>query len=597
MQKRRQQNLRKLQKKYSKLQKLSEVWRNRTERIQQARLVVALFWLLSMIPLAVNPHARWEYLLTALLLVVFLFLVFRTQKLVRFRSSLERYLSFCQRQVLRLEGRPSGRDWKSIHEKAALLKINSDIGLTGAHSLWTLLDETLTEAGQDRLLSWFQFKARPKSEVEEQQILLQRLRPLRWFYTKLGLTQGTQNFNATKKQLTDFIQISLVTTNFSRVLFVNLTLWSLMVLALIFHSMDIGHTTKWLFVLFPLISWASLGLTAEVFDRANGLEHLLSHLKPLFKKIEKRSQTCPELKQICSRLTESKPSNDIQKLERLLGFLGTKTNPLLHFLVNAILPWTLLSTYLTERVRIRLSKNLPTIMDELANFEAYGSLVIFDSYQTQTYPVFSGSSNIQCQKVFHPLLNQTAAVPNDFSFLNGQSLGLLTGSNMSGKSTFLRTLGLNQILANMGAPVFADSFATDIYKVETCIEVSDSLRDGYSYFYAEVRKLKDILMASRSPEPILYLIDEIFRGTNNRERQIGSRAVISQLAQSKNARGFISTHDLELTHLSEENNRIVNLHFKEDIDQNGQMHFSYLLKNGPCPTTNALRIMQSEGLI
>ncbi|RYZ75601.1 MAG: DNA mismatch repair protein MutS, partial [Proteobacteria bacterium] len=219
-----------------------------------------------------------------------------------------------------------------------------------------------------------------------------------------------------------------------------------------------------------------------------------------------------------------------------------------------------------------------------------------DKYQTQTYPRFTDDTRLSCTRMFHPLIDRTKVVPNDFSFPEGKSLGLLTGSNMSGKSTFLRTLGTNQILANMGAPVFADSLTTRPLKIETCIEVTDSLRDGYSYFYAEVRRLRDILKMAATKTPVLFLIDEIFRGTNNRERQIGSRAVIQTLARQNTALGFISTHDLELTTLEQKQPSLLNLHFREDIDSEGKMIFSYQLKPGPCPTTNALKIMQSEGI-
>jgi DNA mismatch repair ATPase MutS len=145
----------------------------------------------------------------------------------------------------------------------------------------------------------------------------------------------------------------------------------------------------------------------------------------------------------------------------------------------------------------------------------------------------------------------------------------------------------------MGAPVFARRFATRPLAIESCIEVSDSLRDGFSYFYAEVRRLKALLDATRA-RPSLFLIDEIFRGTNNRERQIGSRAVIETLAQAQGSEGFVSTHDLELTSL--EGEHVVNLHFREEISPVGEMTFTYRLQKGASPTTNALRIMQLEGL-
>jgi DNA mismatch repair ATPase MutS len=178
---------------------------------------------------------------------------------------------------------------------------------------------------------------------------------------------------------------------------------------------------------------------------------------------------------------------------------------------------------------------------------------------------------------------------------------------MSGKSTFLRTLGVNLVLAYAGAPVAARFLRTRPFRLFTCIHVSDSLSDGISYFYAEVRRLKALLVElqragevghdgaqSAAGYPIFYLIDEIFRGTNNREREIGSRAYVRALAGAYGT-GVISTHDLELVHLAEEFPGIRNFHFREEV-LGERLAFDYRLRPGPCPTTNALKIMEMEGL-
>lgn len=220
--------------------------------------------------------------------------------------------------------------------------------------------------------------------------------------------------------------------------------------------------------------------------------------------------------------------------------------------------------------------------------------MIFDAYQSATYPNLE-SSHLHFDGLQHPLLNRDEAVGNDFAFTKDTSLLLLTGSNMSGKSTFLRAVGLNQILANLGAAVFAKAMATQPQRVMSCIEISDSLRDGFSYFYAEVKRLKELVDVAGGKENTVYLIDEIFRGTNNRERLIGSRAVISALASAKHAQGIVSTHDLELASLENHRANLVCYHFREEIES-GQMVFKYQLRPGPSPTTNALRIMQLAGL-
>ena len=167
---------------------------------------------------------------------------------------------------------------------------------------------------------------------------------------------------------------------------------------------------------------------------------------------------------------------------------------------------------------------------------------------------------------------------------------------MSGKSTFLRTLGVNVCLAYSGGPVNATSMRVIPFRLFTSINVSDSLSDGISYFYAEVRRLKFLLdeLVREHPFPLFFLIDEIFRGTNNREREIGARAYVRALVGG-NGVGVISTHDLELVKLENELPDIRNNHFREEVID-GRMVFDYRLRPGPCPTTNALKIMSMEGL-
>jgi DNA mismatch repair ATPase MutS len=167
---------------------------------------------------------------------------------------------------------------------------------------------------------------------------------------------------------------------------------------------------------------------------------------------------------------------------------------------------------------------------------------------------------------------------------------------MSGKSTFLKTLGINLSLAYAGGPVCAGSLRASLFRLFTCIKVSDSVTDGFSFFYAEVRRLKALLdeLQKEHAYPIFFLIDEIFKGTNNRERLIGSRSYIRVLA-GQNGAGAISTHDLELTTLANTLPALHNYHFREEVID-GQMVFDYKLHDGPCPTTNALKIMQLAGL-
>jgi DNA mismatch repair ATPase MutS len=167
---------------------------------------------------------------------------------------------------------------------------------------------------------------------------------------------------------------------------------------------------------------------------------------------------------------------------------------------------------------------------------------------------------------------------------------------MSGKSTFLRTVGVNLSLAFAGGPVDARLLRTAPFRMRTCIRIQDSVTDGISYFYAEVKCLKSLLaeLEGEHDRPLIYFIDEIFRGTNNRERLIGSRAYLEALA-GKFGAGLVSTHDLELVQLADELPPIRNHHFRDEVAED-RLIFDFKLHRGPSPTTNALKIMRAEGL-
>jgi DNA mismatch repair ATPase MutS len=244
-------------------------------------------------------------------------------------------------------------------------------------------------------------------------------------------------------------------------------------------------------------------------------------------------------------------------------------------------------------------------MDRLAEVEAASALATFaalhPSYRwpdpLNIDPRRNGAqARLSTKGLAHPLIPETHRVPNDLALESLGTVLLVTGSNMSGKSTFLRTLGINLCLAQAGAPVCASFFEWTWVRLVCCIRVDDSLEAGLSFFYAEVKRLKTLLDATtdRARPPVLFLIDEIFKGTNNRERLIGSRSFITALSQS-NGFGLVTTHDLELTDLDKTVPGLRNVHFQETVAA-GALQFDYKLRPGPCPTTNALRIMELEGL-
>jgi DNA mismatch repair ATPase MutS len=285
-------------------------------------------------------------------------------------------------------------------------------------------------------------------------------------------------------------------------------------------------------------------------------------------------------------------------LGRLAAALGVRTNPILWLLVHLLAPWDFFFSHRLDLVKKEIAHLLPRWLDAWHELEALNSLANF-AYLNPHYafPELSPEEGqYTARSLGHPLLKPEVKVCNDFELDQQQRILILTGSNMAGKSTFLRTVGVNLCLAYAGAPVNADRLRVSLFRLFTCIKVSDSVQDGLSYFYAEVKRLQALLAAVRKDDelPVLFLIDEIFRGTNSRERLIGSRSYIRAMSQSR-ATGLVATHDLELIKLADEIKGVANLHFREDVS-NGRMIFDYRLRPGPCPTTNALTIMRLEGL-
>ena len=257
--------------------------------------------------------------------------------------------------------------------------------------------------------------------------------------------------------------------------------------------------------------------------------------------------------------------------------------------------------HLLNLQKAKLRTLLPKWLDAWYRLEALNSLANFAdlnpgvTFPTLKAPVEPGPI-FQAEDLGHPLLQDDIRVCNHLTLEKTGTLLIVTGSNMSGKSTFLRTVGINLVLAFVGGPVQASQMQTMPLRIFSSIQVSDSLAYGISYFYAEVQRLKKLLdsLEMSHPYPLLFLIDEIFRGTNNTERRIGSQSYVEALL-GKNGLGLISTHDLELTQMAADFTGVQNVHFRESIADD-QMAFDYRLYPGPCPTTNALRIMALAGL-
>lgn len=485
-----------------------------------------------------------------------------------------------------------------------------DLNLVGERSIQQLLDTAASQGGSQRLLDWLLAPIPDLEKIADRQSLLSEMIPLSGFRNRLALnsawvSQEGRRWNGEKllrwletrtggKSLRMIVTALVILSALNIILFVLYTLGRL--------------PPYWLasFGVYGLLYASRYADLAEVFGEATYLSSRLERFRAVLGYLESYPfRRGSRLARLCRPFWEpqTKPSVFLSRIVRIASAASLQNNFVLGMFLNALVPWDIYFAFRLEQYKDALRSQLPQWLETWYELEALNALANF-AYLNPNYsfpriiPVEKRAENpvFTAESLGHPLLPDALKISNDFSIDRLGQVALISGSNMSGKSTFLRTLGVNLCLAYAGGPVDADRLQVIPFRLFTCINISDSLSYGISYFYAEVRRLKDLLnrLDHPHPFPVFFLIDEIFRGTNNREREIGSRSFVRRLVDGYGA-GAISTHDLELVHLADNIARIHNYHFREDV-QDSRMAFDYRLRPGPSPTTNALKIMQMEGL-
>lgn len=489
----------------------------------------------------------------------------------------------------------------------------TDLDITGERSLQRLLDCAVTKEGSERLRSWL-LSARPDQHlIEQRQTLVQELKGHSLFRDKLQLLSALARVNTgptrpgtshlwNSRILIDWIERTEHKSSLLPTVVFLTGLSSLNIACMVLAFFDlIPEIWGIMFVIYMGAMYIRQSRIATAWSDLQELEKTLTYFKVVFRYLESRNyKSTPGLAEICAPFVaqNKQPSTEMRRLGRLAAALGLRTNPIVWFIAHLVIPWDFIFTHRLELVKNEIVRQLPRWLHAWHELEALNSLANF-AYLNPHYdfPEVSTTANeLVAQDLGHPLLKPQVKVCNNFELDHERRIVILTGSNMAGKSTFLRTIGVNACLAYAGAPVSATRLRVSLFRLFTCIKVSDSVQDGLSYFYAEVKRLQALLAGTRVDDelPVLFLIDEIFRGTNSRERLIGSRSYIRAMSQS-NAMGMVATHDLELIKLADEIKGVANLHFREEVSD-GRMVFDYRLRSGPCPTTNALVIMRLEGL-
>ncbi|MBW9149279.1 DNA mismatch repair protein [Clostridium sp. CM028] len=313
--------------------------------------------------------------------------------------------------------------------------------------------------------------------------------------------------------------------------------------------------------------------------------------------IEKKTFTSEYLIKLKEKLVNKDGMNasfQIKKLVNLVTVISDRRN-MYYLPINILLLWDYQCLINLQKFKKKSGSSLATWIDVIGEIESLNSLSII-SYEHPDWamPKFKdGSPIFDAKNLGHPLLGSNR-VYNDIRIERSQNVLLITGSNMSGKSTLLRTTGINLVLAYAGAPVCAQSFNCSIMDIYTCMRTSDNLEKNISSFYAELLRIKKLVNATKNKTPIFFLLDEIFKGTNSIDRHTGAKILVAKLS-TENALGFVSTHDLELGDIETTNKRVKNYHLKEYY-KDDKLYFDYKLRHGVSTTRNALYLMKMAGL-
>ena len=289
--------------------------------------------------------------------------------------------------------------------------------------------------------------------------------------------------------------------------------------------------------------------------------------------------------------------HEIATLRRLLDLSDTRRSPLFHIPLAVVLFWDVHVLAALERWKARSGPRVRDWLDAAGEAEALAALATLAAdHPDWTFPsIDPHATTLRGEALGHPLLAPDACVPNDVEVGPAGSFLLVTGSNMSGKSTLLKAVGLNAVLAQAGAPVCAGSLRMPPLRIVTSVHVEDSLVDGVSYFMAGLHRLRHVVDAARE-QGTLYLLDEILQGTNSTERRIAARTVLRHLLAT-GAIGAVTTHDLTLAEAEDLVARAVAVHFTESVgDRDEGIAFDYRLRDGIATSTNALRLLEMVGL-
>lgn len=475
-----------------------------------------------------------------------------------------------------------------------------DLDVFGSHSLFQLINCSSTFMGRSNLAELLKNPEKNIGIVKKRQGAVRELSGKIDFCRELqceGKLQDETGHSPEKLIAYSKRQDRLFRYKWQEWLIIFLSMASIMTTALLVMKIAIP-------VLIPVILFPIQGIVTllgwkcrAVFNEVMGMKRDLETYRSLLEVIRLEDFENEHLGQLKKDLFNDQVSavKGLKKLDYITGAIDVKFSPVLHFILNIITLWDYHCVFELESWKEQYGRHIEKWIEAIGKFEAYTSLAVIPQISSQfIFPEFSAEGMIfSAENLGHPLINESSRVANNINMQN--NICIITGSNMSGKTTMLRTVGINLVLAYAGAPVIAKSMRCSMMDLFTSMRIKDDLSSGISTFYAELLRIKTIVEFSLLKKPMIFLLDEIFRGTNSRDRIIGAKSVISNLNRQWII-GLVSTHDFELCSLENEGkDRIKNFHFTEYYVDD-KIRFDYKLKSGRCETTNAKYLMKLAGI-
>ena len=574
---------------------------------QQHRVIATVrvaFFVFSISLLVYFANQRAIYNLTSSLvffLAIFVILVKKHQR-ISYRLQLANFLkSINQNEQQRLHGNfkeitPNGAEYQDLKHA-----YSSDLDIFGKNSLFQFISRTATTLGGNTLASWLKNKAEKIEITARQEAVKELSEKVEWrqefqargMFAK-ATPQDVQLFSdwLHKKPILFHQKIYLfLPIIFSLSAITTLVLYFVFdfpliypFAALIFNGLIIGKTAKKITALFTE--------TVKHLETLTAFSHLISM-------IENASFSSSKLQELQQKLVVENEiaSKQIGQLTKILQNLEARNNVFFALSINLVFLYEIIFTWQLEKWKSKRKTSLLQWFQVVADFEALNSFAALSfSYPEFCFPKISEKPFVyKAKNLGHLLIDKKNSVSNDFELHGKGKITIITGSNMAGKSTFLRTLGVNATLALAGSPVCASELEISCFDTFTGLRISDSLEENVSAFYAELQRIKMLFDKLENGETVFFMLDEILKGTNSKDRHTGVYNIVKRLISQK-AFGLISTHDLELASLSNSYQEIENKSFGSSITE-GTLKFNYKLENGICKSFSATQLMKNIGII